>query len=885
MQGPSSNRSPRLVPWVTVLAATVLAGRAYGQCPGQCNATKCTVDSPTVLSSGTVFSCSKDIEVNANGTLEVAAGGNFTVNAKSMKIRGLLKAAGGAITVTTEQAFLTETVSGKSGKVDASSAGLAGVIRITGKPVQIANTSWVRATGSGGTIEICGGTRAGDGSCTRTHAVQITSDVNGGAVAVAGGTIDIDGSSVTIANNVQVLATSEEADGSGGSIDIRANGDVVITGKIRSNKFDNAGNGGDITVEANGAGTITVNSSALIQAVGGTQADDGVITLGPACSVTVNGTVDSNGGNHDGEIAFTYRDHFTETTGDIKAGGDGTIDINCRQNTAGTACDHAPTFNPTHFDIPPTVDHESLPACTNACGNGIVESYNGTVEECDDANFAICDGCENCLIASPTRPCDDGNQCTIGDVCNGTGRCLAALRDCDDGNPCTKDACSAATGCTHDPNGCQYDLWKTITDSYAQIDSTDGQPLTSVGADIATRGTNGVSVFTYDTMSQAWVRRNFTLADWNVGDFGRGIAGVPSKVIVGIPNGIGTNPGEVRIYSATTGAPLQTIPNPSSYHSYSYGWSVAGIGTNEVVAGALLDDTMGTIVTGSAYRSNVTNAALLSSYFAPVNTVRAVGWSVAAIGDFVAVSGTDGFSIGGSNAVMIFARDETNDPPIWTISSTDSEYGDAFGESIALLQPAPPAVVPKVVVSDADATQRAYLYDGTTHQRIELAPTGSGQSFGYPVAGVAGNAVVSVQGPKEARLFNGLTGTYLQSMTPPNGSAFVVVAALGEKVLVGGNTGVNVYRTRCGNNVQELGEECDDGNTRDGDCCSSDCQESFITTYCSTGDPCEVGQCYRAAPSNPMFCLPTGCVVGAPCDAGGGTTGTCGGNAFACGCQ
>src|SRR5207244_7641728 len=43
----------------------------------------------------------------------------------------------------------------------------------------------------------------------------------------------------------------------------------------------------------------------------------------------------------------------------------------------------------------------------------------------------------------------------------------------------------------------------------------------------------------------------------------------------------------------------------------------------------------------------------------------------------------------------------------------------------------------------------------------------------------------------------------------------------------------------CGNGVVEPGEQCDDGNTAGGDCCSSGCQ--FEEGACDDGDACTVG--------------------------------------------
>ncbi len=79
---------------------------------------------------------------------------------------------------------------------------------------------------------------------------------------------------------------------------------------------------------------------------------------------------------------------------------------------------------------------------------------------CDDANPCTDDSCDlatGCLTEDNTAPCDDGDACTDGDVC-AQGACQpGGGPNCDDGNPCTDDSCDPAIGCVNVPNTASCD--------------------------------------------------------------------------------------------------------------------------------------------------------------------------------------------------------------------------------------------------------------------------------------------------------------------------------------------------------------------------------------------------------------------------------------------
>ena len=75
---------------------------------------------------------------------------------------------------------------------------------------------------------------------------------------------------------------------------------------------------------------------------------------------------------------------------------------------------------------------------------------------CDDKNQCTDDKCQadgTCLWNLKKGPCEDGNACTVGDVCDFLKCKPGAVGDakllCNDGNSCTTDACDATAGCAH----------------------------------------------------------------------------------------------------------------------------------------------------------------------------------------------------------------------------------------------------------------------------------------------------------------------------------------------------------------------------------------------------------------------------------------------------
>ena len=111
-----------------------------------------------------------------------------------------------------------------------------------------------------------------------------------------------------------------------------------------------------------------------------------------------------------------------------------------------TGCHHAAQDGPCDDANPCSLD--------DFCFEGVCQTGAGLLD-CYDENVCTTDTCdpevlEGCVCVNNTEPCEDGDPCTVGDLC-GDGMCApgAGALDCDDANPCTDDACVTGEGCTN----------------------------------------------------------------------------------------------------------------------------------------------------------------------------------------------------------------------------------------------------------------------------------------------------------------------------------------------------------------------------------------------------------------------------------------------------
>ena len=138
------------------------------------------------------------------------------------------------------------------------------------------------------------------------------------------------------------------------------------------------------------------------------------------------------------------------------------------------------------------VDCNDGDVCTagDQCNAG--ECIGGLPLVCDDGN--ACNGVETCdpeagCAAGQALVCDDGNACNGAETCDPDLKCVGGQPlVCSDGNPCTADSCDAQLGCIHTPSDdpCDDDNQCTVGDVCAQGKCQPGQALPCNDDDVCT---------------------------------------------------------------------------------------------------------------------------------------------------------------------------------------------------------------------------------------------------------------------------------------------------------------------------------------------------------------------------------------------------------------
>jgi cysteine-rich repeat protein len=175
------------------------------------------------------------------------------------------------------------------------------------------------------------------------------------------------------------------------------------------------------------------------------------------------------------------------------------------------------------------------------------------------------------------------------------------------------------------------------------------------------------------------------------------------------------------------------------------------------------------------------------------------------------------------------------------------------------------------VLADGSPVITGYLYDGVSYGFGALrAAAADGAESWHAILSSSqqGNKIIPADGNPVAVGYR-TTTTY----DPP----YTYYSKLASVVRFDGNTGIT---TSCGDTIVEPGEQCDDGNDDNGDCCSSTCQFEPEDNPCDDGIACSTGDHCNASgicvyDENPCLCGNGSIDAGETCDDGNTANGDC----------
>jgi outer membrane protein assembly factor BamB len=298
--------------------------------------------------------------------------------------------------------------------------------------------------------------------------------------------------------------------------------------------------------------------------------------------------------------------------------------------------------------------------------------------------------------------------------------------------------------------------------------------------------------------------------------------------------GDGAIAGAVYIFDVGTGTLLRTLQRPAAIQigGDCFGESLAFIGSNLLIGSPWCM----CCTPGLAYIFDPATGTVLQTFQGGVF----FGRSVAALGSQAI--------IGAPGEVHLF--DGTSGAFVRTLQKPAPQDG-WFGYAVA-------ALGSNILVGDPQAQElglypgAVYVFDASTGEvlrTIHEPISGSGE-FGWSVAAVGSDILVSAPGRERVYLFDGATGDLLQTLSNPTGvpqgfgdsvaatDSTIVIGAPNETTTVDGAGGAYLYQAFvCGDGVLDPGEQCDDAaaNGTGTSCCTAACQFAASGTSCSGG--------------------------------------------------
>ena len=219
-----------------------------------------------------------------------------------------------------------------------------------------------------------------------------------------------------------------------------------------------------------------------------------------------------------------------------------------------------------------------------------------------------------------------------------------------------------------------------------------------------------------------------------------------NNILVGVPTDDtnAVNSGAAYLFDGSNGALLHTFLSPTPALNDNFGYSVAAVGNNILVGGPA-DDT-NAVNSGAAYLFDGSNGALLRTILNPTPAVGdSFGQSVAAVGNNILVGAfADDAGALDSGAAYLF---DGSTGASCVRSSTPRHLPATFLAHPLRLWATTSSWAHSVMTEVPWIPGRRYLFDGTTGAllRTFLNPSPfAGDNFGYSVAAVGNNILVSV---------------------------------------------------------------------------------------------------------------------------------------------
>jgi hypothetical protein len=260
-----------------------------------------------------------------------------------------------------------------------------------------------------------------------------------------------------------------------------------------------------------------------------------------------------------------------------------------------------------------------------------------------------------------------------------------------------------------------------------------GAPGAANGGAAYLFSTNGASLITFTNPTPA-------ANEW----FGNSVAAVGSdQVLIGAPydDTGATDAGAAYLFN-TAGALLTTFTNPAPEESDSFGFSLAAVGTNFILIGAHGDST-GASHAGAVYLFD-TYGTWLTTFTNPApSDYGAFGYSVAALGGDRVLIGAVGDDTGATDAGMGYLFRTNGTMPNFYINPTPVAY-DEFGYSVAAWGTHSVLVGAPGDDTGAFDAGAAYLFstNGTLLITFTNPTPATSDGFGRSVAGVGSDRVL-----------------------------------------------------------------------------------------------------------------------------------------------